>query len=198
MYQAAVLSCAIAQIVSLIQGRYGGYFRLHDAEPIYKILTKKRLTHDRLRGLSKADRGELLVASAVSPKQLRYRFVEPTLAPYVLMRNLDEGQLGGDSLERLMGAVPPAPEATRRRSGSEGDVARDIVLGLMRIARRTLESAVYSAQESDPFRLCANATTMRCMPATMRSNGSGGGQTYCRASCGASPPQIGATTSQCA
>ncbi len=95
-----------------------GFFAAADLrEPLSAIMDKRYDIPNfsrQLNTLADADRGPVLIKTG-SERKHRYRFVEPHMEPYVLMRSLTSGLVTGELLATFVRGSEAAP------AGTEGD-----------------------------------------------------------------------------
>jgi len=98
LYFKVLLACALARTDDL------GFFRASDVrEPYSHIMAKEMKIPSfgrHLHGLSEEDRGPILQRSGKS-HQYRYRFFNPLMQPYVLMRGMQSGVVTLDNITRF-------------------------------------------------------------------------------------------------
>lgn len=105
LYEHVVLACALAPVDDL------GSFRPIDVrEPLRAILNDPTLDVSKysrhLHDLSEGERGPLLQRRG-QPRRFRFRFLNPLVQPYVIMRGLAHGRVDGDLLARFARRVDP-------------------------------------------------------------------------------------------
>lgn len=110
IYREVILGCALAEADDL------GFFPAKAVEEPLSIIMKKpydvAMFGLHLKKLCEGDRAELLEQTG-SPRRFRYRFAEPLMQPYVILRGLSDGLIDKLTLERLM----PSPVQPRLSSG---------------------------------------------------------------------------------
>ncbi len=110
IYREVILGCALAEADDL------GFFPAKAVEEPLSIIMKKpydvAMFGLHLKKLCEADRAELLEQTG-SPRRFRYRFAEPLMQPYVILRGLSDGLIDKPTLERLM----PSPVQPRLSGG---------------------------------------------------------------------------------
>jgi hypothetical protein len=99
IYKEVLLACALAEPDER------GYFPAKAVEfPLTTIMTKRHTTEmfgQHLKKLCEAERGEILEVDG-TPRRFRYRFQEPLMQPYIIMRGLRDGLLDKATMGRLM------------------------------------------------------------------------------------------------
>ncbi|HZZ92749.1 MAG TPA: AAA family ATPase [Usitatibacter sp.] len=99
IYKEVLLACALAEPDER------GYFPAKAVEfPLSTIMRKPYTTEmfgQHLKKLNTADRGEVLEVDG-TPRRFRYRFEEPLMQPYVILRGLKDGLLDKATMKRLM------------------------------------------------------------------------------------------------
>jgi len=110
IYREVILGCALAEADDL------GFFPAKAVEEPLSIIMKKpydvAMFGLHLKKLCETDRAELLEQTG-SPRRFRYRFAEPLMQPYVILRGLSDGLIDKPTLESLM----PSPVQPRLSSG---------------------------------------------------------------------------------
>lgn len=98
LYPQVILACALAQRDDL------GFFAAPDVRaPLSAIMGKKYeipAFSPHLHALSAAERGPLLQKTGVE-RRFRFRFVNPLVQPYVVMRGLSDGKIDAEVLGRF-------------------------------------------------------------------------------------------------
>ena len=104
-----------------------GFFAAADLrEPLSAIMGKRYDIPSfsrQLNALAEADRGPVLIKTG-SERKHRYRFLEPHMEPYVLMRSLTSGLITQEVLADFVGgsdraATPPAPTTAGKEKASK-------------------------------------------------------------------------------
>jgi Cdc6-like AAA superfamily ATPase len=99
LYREVLLACA------LLQGDEFGYFTAGDVREPLKAITGRPLEIPafaaHLKDMSGARRGPILQRTGET-RRFRYRFVNPLVQPYVIMRGLDEGLVTGNTLKAFL------------------------------------------------------------------------------------------------
>lgn len=119
IYREVLLGCALAEPDDL------GFFPAKAVEEPLSIIMKKpydvAMFGQHLKKLCETDRGEILEQTG-SPRRFRYRFAEPLMQPYVILRGLSDGLIDKLTMEGLMPsalqprlASPSQPPATSGR-----------------------------------------------------------------------------------
>lgn len=106
IYREVLLACALAEPDDL------GFFPAKAVEEPLSIVMKKpydvAMFGQHLKKLCDVDRGEILEQTG-SPRRFRYRFAEPLMQPYVILRGLSDNLIDKATLEGLM----PSPVQPR-------------------------------------------------------------------------------------
>lgn len=104
LYEEVLLACALAPVDDL------GYFASADVRgPLSEIMGRRYeipAFSPHLNALSESDRGAVLEKKG-STRKFKYRFVNPLLQPYVIMRGLADGKISGITLDRFAGPAHP-------------------------------------------------------------------------------------------
>lgn len=99
IYKEVLLACALAEPDER------GYFPAKAVEfPLSTIMKKKYTTEmfgQHLKKLNTDERGEILELDG-TPRRFRYRFQEPLMQPYVILRGLKEGLIDKETMKALM------------------------------------------------------------------------------------------------
>lgn len=99
IYREVLLACALSEADDL------GFFPAKAVEePLTNIMKSRYDTAmfgQHLKKLCESDRGEILELTG-SPRRFRYRFVEPLMQPYVILRGLADGLIDKPTLAGLM------------------------------------------------------------------------------------------------
>lgn len=110
IYKEVLLGCALAEPDEL------GFFPAKAVESPLSIIMRKpydvAMFGQHLKKLCESDRGEILELTG-SPRRFRYRFVEPLMQPYVILRGLSDGLIDKPTLKSLM------PSSVQPRLSSE-------------------------------------------------------------------------------
>ena len=100
LYFQVLLACALASTDDL------GYFRAADVREPYSLIMNREMEisnfASHLHRLSREDRGDILERQGRS-HQYRFRFSNPLMQPYVLMRGLKSGMLSIENLAEFTG-----------------------------------------------------------------------------------------------
>lgn len=100
LYKQVLLACAMAHVDDL------GYFSAGDVRGPLTAIMKRRYDIPafarHLIALSEPQRGPVLQKSGFARK-FRFRFVNPLLQPYVIMRGLADGTIDNNTLDRFSG-----------------------------------------------------------------------------------------------
>jgi Cdc6-like AAA superfamily ATPase len=98
LYEEVLLACGMASTDEL------GYFAAADVRRPLSTIMRKRYDIPafarHLNALSEKERGMVLQKAGL-PRRFRYRFNNPLLAPYVIMRGLADGRISSAQLEQL-------------------------------------------------------------------------------------------------
>lgn len=99
IYKEVLLACALAEPDER------GYFPAKAVEfPLSTIMKKQYTTEmfgQHLKKLNTEDRGEILEVDG-TPRRFRYRFQEPLMQPYVILRGLKDGLIDKQTMKALM------------------------------------------------------------------------------------------------
>jgi Cdc6-like AAA superfamily ATPase len=99
IYKEVLLACALAEPDER------GYFPAKAVEfPLSTIMKKPYTTEmfgQHLKKLNEAERGKVLELDG-TPRRFRYRFEEPLMQPYVILRGLKDGLLDKATMKKLM------------------------------------------------------------------------------------------------
>jgi Cdc6-like AAA superfamily ATPase len=95
LFSDVLLSCALAQANEL------GYFAAQDVRPVLRRITGKNYEiptfAQHLNEFCDDKRGPILQKSGIK-RRFRYRFINPLLQPFVIMRGIKDGKISGDAL----------------------------------------------------------------------------------------------------
>jgi Cdc6-like AAA superfamily ATPase len=105
IYREVILGCALAEGDDL------GFFPAKAVEAPLSIIMKRpydvAMFGQHLKKLCEADRAEILEQTG-SARRFRYRFAEPLMQPYAILRGLSDGLIDKPTLEELMpSAIQP-------------------------------------------------------------------------------------------
>jgi Cdc6-like AAA superfamily ATPase len=110
IYREVILGCALAEADDL------GFFPAKAVEEPLSIIMDRpydvAMFGQHLKKLCEADRAEILEQTG-SARRFRYRFAEPLMQPYAILRGLSDGLIDKPTLEKLM----PSPVQARLSSG---------------------------------------------------------------------------------
>ncbi|HMH18177.1 MAG TPA: AAA family ATPase [Burkholderiales bacterium] len=99
IYKEVLLACALAEPDEL------GFFPAKAIEVPLSIIMQKQykvaMFGQHLKILCEADRAKMLEVTG-SPRRFRYRFEEPLMQPYVILRGLADGLITKNTLRQLM------------------------------------------------------------------------------------------------
>lgn len=99
IYKEVLLGCALAEANDL------GFFPAKAVEEPLSLIMKRKydvaMFGQHLKKLCEAERGEILEVTG-SPRRFTYRFVEPLMQPYVILRGLSDGLIDKATLEGLL------------------------------------------------------------------------------------------------
>jgi hypothetical protein len=116
LYREVLLACAIAGADEF------GRFQPGDVcQPLGEIFGKKPFTTDRFAGHLKAfcevDRGSVLERMGTDYRW-RYRFSNPLMQPYVIMKGIESGLISDEKIKALIEQDERYPLFKKKRSGS--------------------------------------------------------------------------------
>ncbi len=99
IYKEVILGCALAEPDEL------GFFPAKAVETPLSLIMKKpyetAMFGQHLKILCGSDRGEILEVTG-TPRRFRYRFQEPLMQPYVILRGLADGLITKEMLKQVM------------------------------------------------------------------------------------------------
>jgi hypothetical protein len=99
LYRPILLACALAPS----DDEVGHFVAQSVCEPLRQLLNRKvsiATFDDQLKSFTTTDRGPILVRKGAARK-FRYRFAEPMMHPFVIMKGIKEGLINSRSLTAL-------------------------------------------------------------------------------------------------